>query len=178
MPSSRPSSRDVFEILVREHADMLCAFLRSLVMRDDVVDDLFQETMLVAWRRLGDYDRTRPFGPWLRGIAVRLALARRRRSARDFLATDPQVIEALECQMAAFELTPADSFRDQAERVRRCVERLPALLRDVVELGYERGMMLTHIARALDASEEAVKKRMQRARLMVAGCLQSTGGVS
>ncbi|MFO0874247.1 MAG: sigma-70 family RNA polymerase sigma factor [Phycisphaerales bacterium] len=173
MPSMRPSSRDVFEILVREHADMLCAFLRSLVARDDLVDDLFQETMLVAWRRLGDYDRSRPFGPWLRGIAVRLVLAQRRRSGRDLLACDPQVLEAMERHIGAFELVPADSFRARAERVRSCVDRLPALLRDVIELGYERGLMLSHIAAALDVSEEAVKKRMQRARLLVATCLQA-----
>ena len=30
--------------------------------------DLFQETMVVAWRRLDDFDHTRPFGPWLRGL--------------------------------------------------------------------------------------------------------------
>jgi len=32
-------------------------------------DDIWQETMLVAWRRFDDDDTTRPFGAWLRGIA-------------------------------------------------------------------------------------------------------------
>ena len=39
--------------------------------------------MLTAWRRLGDYDHTRPFGPWLRGIATRLVLRHRDRRFED-----------------------------------------------------------------------------------------------
>ena len=35
---------------------MLPGYRRSL-LRSDAVDDLFQETMLTAWRRLPDYDQ-------------------------------------------------------------------------------------------------------------------------
>ena len=48
---------------------MLTVFLRSRVNDEAAVDDLFQETMLVAWKRLDECDLSRPFGPWLRGIA-------------------------------------------------------------------------------------------------------------
>ena len=63
-----------FEILVRENTRMLTVFLRSRVKDEAAVDDLFQETMLVAWKRLDDCDLSRPFGPWLRGIAHRLVI--------------------------------------------------------------------------------------------------------
>ena len=67
-----PDARKLFETLVREHADMLTVYLRSALGDTSDVDDLFQETMVVAWRRLDDFDQTRPFGPWLRGIARNL----------------------------------------------------------------------------------------------------------
>ncbi len=55
MPDSSPvQAETVFEILVRENADMLVTYLRAMVWNAAAVDDLFQETMLVAWRRLGD----------------------------------------------------------------------------------------------------------------------------
>ncbi|MCP3905932.1 MAG: sigma-70 family RNA polymerase sigma factor [Planctomycetes bacterium] len=177
-PASGPSGHQVFEILVREHADMLTAFLRSLVRRQAVVDDLFQETMLVAWRRLADYDTDRPFGPWLRGIAVRLVLKHRQRSYRDFLNCEPAVLEALERRTHALDRLAGDSFRDRAGRLRRCLEKLPQRLRDVVELGYGHGLLLAQIADALDATEEAIKKRMQRARQMLHECLQARGGTA
>jgi RNA polymerase sigma-70 factor (ECF subfamily) len=164
----------VFEILVREHADMLIAFLRSIVLQSDAVEDLFQESMLVAWRRLGDYDRSMPFGPWLRGIAVRLVLQHRRKTARGSLSRDPEVLQVLEEQYRRFELQPADSFRDRVERLARCMDRLPPLLRDAVDLVYGRGLTLRGLAASLAATEEAAKKRIQRARQLLAECVQGS----
>ncbi len=172
------NAREIFEILVREHADMLTAFVRSLVSRSDLVDDLFQETMMVAWRRLGDYDRTQPFGPWLRGIAARLVLQHRRRSARGFLCCEPEVLTALEAEYRRFEQQPADSFRHRIEKLGSCLNRLPPLMRDAIDMVYGRGLSLQNLAATLEATEEAVKKRVQRARQMLAKCLEGSGGAA
>ncbi len=82
--------RDLFETLVREHAEMLTAFIRGTVRDGSLVDDIFQETMLTAWRRLDEYDKQRPFGSWLRGIAARVQLAAYRKSARGFTLCDEE----------------------------------------------------------------------------------------
>lgn len=170
-----PSGRQVFEILVREHADMLAAFLRSLVWRHEAVDDLFQETMLVAWRRLDDYDRSRPFGPWLRGIAAHLVMAHRRKVAtHGTLSCEPEVLEALEAEFSTLVARPGDSFRGRAESLHDCLAKLPDKMREVIELAYARGMLLRQIALAVNSGEEAVKKRIQRARDLLADCFQPT----
>ncbi len=165
-----PSGREVFEILAHEHADMLVAYLRSLVRRQDQVDDIFQETMLTAWRRLADYDRERPFAPWLRGIATRLVLQQRDRSARDLLICDTGVLEALE-ERHRQQAARHDSFRKTADRLLDCLRRLPTKLRAVIDLVYEQGLRLKQVGRELDSSEEAVKKRLQRGRRLLADCL-------
>ena len=72
-------ARKAFEILARENSRMLIVYLRSLVQDEAAIDDLFQETMVVAWRRLDECDLDRPFGPWLRGIASRLVMAHYRK---------------------------------------------------------------------------------------------------
>jgi RNA polymerase sigma-70 factor (ECF subfamily) len=165
----------VFEILAREHADMLTAFLRSLVRGDELVSDLFQETMLVAWRRLPAYDASRPFGPWLRGIASNLVLEQRRKSARAMLSCEPEVLEALEMRFERLMREPGDSFRERALKVEGCMEKLPETLRSVVDMAYARGLLLRQIAESISASEEAVKKRVQRARELLLRCFQSSG---
>jgi len=164
------SARQVFEILVREHASMLLAYLRALLRSDDAVDDLFQETMLTAWRRLGDYNHERPFAPWLRGIALRLVLRHRERRARSVPQFDQAVLEALEERFVAAHSSAA--FAALAERLRLCLNRLPDQLRAVFSLVYEQGLRLRAAARALAASEEAVKKRVQRGRQLLADCLR------
>ena len=175
-PTPGPSGSDVFEILARQHADMLAAFLRSLVRRPEIVDGLCQETMMVAWRRLADYDRERDFGPWLRGIAIRVVMHHRRKSRRDFLSCEPDVLEGLESRMRSLEGVAADSFRERAERLRGCIDRLPEMQREVIDLSYFRGMLLKQIAEAVEASEEAIKKRVQNARRLLADCLQTSVG--
>ena len=168
------SGHDVFEILVREHADMLTAYLRSLLRDDNAVDDVFQETMMVAWRRLDDYDRQRPFGPWLRGIGVRLVLQHRRQHAGRALCCAPDVLEALEQRFESLARLPGDSFRDRVDRLLECLRKLPEKLRVVVELTYARDIMLKQVAESIDATEEAVKKRVQRARQLLASCMNSS----
>ena len=172
-----PSGPAVFEILAAEHADMLVTFLRSVVRSVDLVDDLFQETMLTAWRRLPDYDRSRPFGPWLRGIAVRRVLKHRDRAARDLLHCDPAVLESLERRFEEFAPHP-DAFRESLERLTTCLGRLTGKIRDAILLTYREGLRLREVARRMEATEEAVKKRVQRGRQLLAECLRVAGGAS
>lgn len=169
------SGRDVFEILVREHADMLTAYLRSLLGADPTVDDIFQQSMLVAWRRLGEYDRSRPFGPWLRGIARTLVMEHHRRARSRAASTDPLVLAELDLRYDQVSALPGDTFRERAERLHACMARLPDAMRHAIEMVYARGLMLSAAADALGASEEAVKKRVQRARILLAECLRSGG---
>jgi RNA polymerase sigma-70 factor (ECF subfamily) len=171
-----PSGREVFEILARENADMLTAYLRSLLGADHALDDIFQEALVVAWRRLSEYDRQRPFGPWLRGIARNLVMEHHRRGRVRAAAVDEAVLEALDARFDQFGRS-GEGFRERAEQLLGCLSRLPESMREVVEMVYARGLMLKQIALAVGAAEETIKKRMQRARASLADCLR-TGEVA
>lgn len=171
MDSGPQDARMVFEILVREHADMLEAYLRTLLGRDSSVDDIFQEAMLVAWRRLKDYDRTRPFAPWLRGIAQMLVLEHGRKSRARPLTTDPAVLVEIDRRFELLGRAPGDTFRDRADRLLQCITRLPEAMRQAIELVYARNLSLAAAASSVGASKDAVMKRVQRARQLLAECL-------
>ena len=82
----KPALADVrvatLERLVCDHQAGLRAFIRALGVREDWVDDLAQETVLVAYRKLDDWDPERDAGRWLRGIARHLAANERRKAGR------------------------------------------------------------------------------------------------
>lgn len=170
--STGMSPKDLFEILVREHADMLATYLRCVVRDPTAVDDLFQETMLTAWRTLDRFDRSRPFGPWLRGIAGKLVLAHRRKTAKSFLLCDEQVLEHLEVRHVAFSRLPGDTLEDKLDGLRHCLKQLPERYRKAVELRYNEGLQGASLASRLDISGEAMKKRLQRGRARLLDCLQ------
>jgi RNA polymerase sigma-70 factor (ECF subfamily) len=164
-------AHSVFEILVREHADMLGAYLRTLLGSDSSLDDIFQETMLVAWRRLPDYDRSRPFAPWLRGIAQVLVLEHARKKRARPLTADPLVLVEIDRRFEQLAGSPGDTFKEKTERIWTCVGRLPETMREAINLVYVRGLQAAAAAESLSIGREAFGKRVQRARQLIAECL-------
>jgi len=167
---TEPEARDLFEILVRENADMLISFLRSTVRDPATAEDLFQETFLVAWKNLARFDRDRPFGPWLRGIAGRLVMAERRRGVRIRMLEESEM-ELLEGYFEEFSASQGDTWSEKLEALKRCLERLKPPLREALDLRYQTGLCCRTIAERVGDSLEAVKKRLQRARSYLALCL-------
>lgn len=176
MTTPAPDARQIYAILVREHADGLLVYLRAAVP-SSAVDDLFQEAVLVAWRRLADFDRSRPFGPWLRGIARNLVLDWRSRAGRMQLS-DPATLDQIERSIHTLERRPGDSFDDRIKVLEECLEALAPEQAEVVQLAYRSEQPLAAIARQVQANEETVKKRLQRARALLADCMTRKGALA
>ena len=171
-------SHQVFEILVRENADMLWAFLLSSTRDPVTAEDLFQEAFAVAWKNLDRYDRKLPFGPWLRGIASKLLLAhgRKMRRAKVYFC-DAESLELLEGQYAQFDSLHGDTWGDKLEALRGCIGKLEGARREVIELHYERGLNCRQIAERLGKGFEAVKKLLQRGRAELLVCIRARLGI-
>ena len=177
VPSAGQASRPVeplalFEILVRENADSLTAFLRASVYDQAAAEDLFQETMLIAWRKIADYDRSRPFGAWLRGIAKRLVLAHYRKAAKEVPLSRETVLDYLDQRMTQVDRQPGDTLDERIAALRDCIERLAPLFRDPIELHYKQHRTTEWIAGQLASTKDAIQKRLQRARVHLAECLE------
>lgn len=168
-----PAAKVLFEALVREHADMLWGFLRSIVRDAAAAEDLFQETLFTAWKTLDRYDASLPFGPWLRGIAGKLILARRRKLATHLLLTvDEASLEAIGTLYAQVATRPGDVWLDKLDLLRKCLAELPEMQREVIELYYWQDLDCQSMAEKLTRPLEAIKKRLQRARAALAECVQ------
>jgi len=164
-------AKGVFEILVREHAGMLRVYLRSAVYDEAAVDDLFQETMLTAWRLIDRFDSSRPFGPWLRGIAGKLVLAWRRQHAAGPLLCDAAALEQLDVRLSNVQRLPGDTLDEKLEALRRCVAALPDHYQATLDGRFREQLSPPEIASRLQLNLETVKKRLQRARAMLLDCM-------
>jgi RNA polymerase sigma-70 factor (ECF subfamily) len=163
-------AKKLFEALVREHADMLTVYLRSALGNVPEVDDLFQETMIVAWRRLDDFDHTRPFGPWLRGIAKKLLQTHYRKEMSR--PCTEVTLDRIEARLAQIGNNSGDTWKEKLEVLRGCVRGLPEDYHAVVMRRYFQGQAIQQLAGALGLSTAAVKKRLQRARAWVLECME------
>ena len=162
----------VFEILVRENEAMLMTYLRATVRNQAVVEDLFQETMLVAWRKLDEYDRSCPFGPWVRGIAAKLVMAHFRKAKSDTMIAGCDTLEYLSQQIEHIHERPGDTWGQKIDALKHCIEALPDHYQHMIELRYFKHQPASKISEITKVSLEAVRKRLQRARALLLDCLK------
>jgi RNA polymerase sigma factor (sigma-70 family) len=167
------NSTELFELLVREHSRMLAAYLRAAGCDGALVDDVWQETMIVAWRKLDQFDRSKPFGPWLRGIAARTMLSAQRKHARLSLIGDEHLLEDLSQRFERVHQLNGDTLDEKLGVLRDCLSRLSDSDRQCLELRFKEGLMPAAISTRLDLALEAVKKRLLRAKHRVQICFES-----
>lgn len=166
-------AKAVFEVLMRENADMLLAFLRASVRDKDAIDDIFQETMVVAWRRMGEFDRDRSFGKWLRGIARNFVLSHYRKSGKTPLALDESMLDWMDGKFAQIQTQNGDTLSEKLSLLRECVSALSEDKKKTIEARYIEQFSLDEIVSKLDVTLETVKKRLYRAKAQLADCVES-----
>ena len=165
------SATDVFEILMREHAEMLLAFVRSSVRDPHAVDDIFQETMVIAWRRIDDFDRNRSFGKWIRGIAGKLVLVHFRKAGKNPLHCDAVTLEWLESRFERVEKLKGDTLCLKLDLLKDCIASLSDDNRKTIEARYLELHSLEQIVTRLGIPLQTVKKRLYRAKIQLEACL-------
>jgi len=170
--TKKTEAKAVFEILVRENQAMLLTYLRAVAWDKSVADDLFQETMIIAWKKLAEFDHSRPFGPWLRGIAAKIVMAHFRKAKSDVMLLNPETLEYLSEQLQHINQGPGDTWDEKIEALTHCIEALPDHHRQAVELRYFQQTTVSKIAETSKTTVENIKKRLQRARSQLLDCLK------
>ncbi len=157
---------DLFGVLVRRYERELYGYLRRYVGHDDLAADVFQNTFVAVFTKVGQYQPGRPARPWLYTIATHQAIdALRRRNRRaDRRGGDPADATPLDALpgSAAGPVEEAEAA-ELRTRMRAAVDELPELLRQVIILAYFQGLRYQEIADALDIPLGTVKSRLHAA---------------
>jgi RNA polymerase sigma-70 factor, ECF subfamily len=140
-------------------------FLRSFRDRA-LADELMQETFLKIHRGRASYLTSLPVRPWVFTIASHVRRDELRRRYRIKEACDEEALSQAEERQAlesAALATAEDGSREQRERVRDALDRLPESQRVVLHLHRFEGMTFGQVASILGTSEVAVRGRAFRA---------------
>ncbi|QGJ68522.1 RNA polymerase subunit sigma [Planctomycetales bacterium 10988] len=160
-----------FKRLVIEHHVPLRAFVRTLGVDPEWVDDLAQEVFLVALREQESFDRQQDLGKWLRGIARNLVRNEIRKQARRQRILHEGLAELL-VETSAEEPEAALWKTSQLTALRDCVEQLPAKSRQLVTNRYCDGWKAPDLADNLGMSAVAVRKALMRIRRQLKACIE------
>ena len=168
----REGDEDAFREIVHRYKHSLYAFLKRFLNRQDLVEDVFQETFLQVYTSSDKFDSTRPLRPWLFTIAANKAKDALRKMQRHSSMSLGAVADSSDVSvddvinlLASYKITPDQevSKDETAERVRGVIAEMPENLRGILILAYFEQFSYKHMAEILSIPIGTVKSRLHTA---------------
>ncbi len=170
-----PVEREQFIEHVREYHAGLRGFVRSLGVDPLWVDDVAQEAFIVAYNRFDEFDQSRDFGAWLRGIARNLVINERRKDARRKRILSDNLTDVLLASSSATDEAPeemGDYAQARLTALRECVQALPERSLRLLRSRYEEEHSAQDIAEEFEMKPPAVRKSLERLRSALRECME------
>ena len=163
---------DAFEELFRQYQGEVYRWIVRIVRNPGVVEELTVETFWRIHRHQKRFDAHRPFGPWARRIATRVAVDYLKSTAYREPAGELREPLIRPVQPAGPDPALQAEMRDQ---IARAFFSLPVRLRVAASLALIEECQYQEIASALDISLSAVKMRVARAAALLRANLERMG---
>lgn len=162
-------NRSHFLTLFLKHQTDLKAYIRSVVPRADDAEDLLQEVALICWQKFDEFDETRPFGAWARGIATKKILQHRTKDQRQPTPFSPEAIDVV---LQSFDRHSEEDISRRAVALENCVAALQDRGRRLLRLRYGESLSLIDLAGRLNMQPEAAQKALFRIRKQLKDCVR------
>jgi RNA polymerase sigma-70 factor (ECF subfamily) len=152
------------------HERRIFGFLLALVPAWSDAEDLLQESSVVMWRKLDEFEPGTDFAAWALSIARYQVLSYRKKQRRERVFFSERTLEMLADQMAALGRSE-DARRDALEH---CIARLNTRDRELVRLRYVSGATTQGVADSLGRSVQAVYKALNKIHEQLLMCIRRT----
>jgi len=163
---------DAFREIINRYKNGLYAFLKRFLTRQDLIDDVFQETFMQLFNSRDSFDVSRPLRPWLFTIAANKAKDALRKRQRKYAISIGSIAEAQEMSfdevlntITADETRPYEELQkgEMAERVRSVIADMPENLREILILSYFNKFSYKQMSQILSIPIGTVKSRLHTA---------------
>lgn len=165
-----------FHDLIRPFERRVYLMALSLLRNEAEAEEVAQETFLRAFRSLASFRADAKFSTWLISITLNEARTRLRRSQTVKFESldapedeDPEARHLTPALLRDWREVPSEAVERSEVRaiLRRAIDELPTIYREVFMLRDVEEMSVNEIAKAMNLGVSAVKVRLHRARLML-----------
>ena len=164
--------RDAYWVIVDHYKLMVRSHVASILFNHSDIDDLIQETFITAYKKLSEFDTSKDFGSWIRGIAhFKLTNYMRATKRRGHLMTNfkEKVVEIISPELdEKFKLETDDSIKALLE----CISKLPQNMRLVVKSGLN-GTKAQVLAEEMNSTPGAIYNLQYRANGLLRNCVKN-----
>jgi RNA polymerase sigma-70 factor (ECF subfamily) len=174
LPLSDDAKTDAFVALLMEHRHRLVAFIAKQLVNAADVEDVFQRTSIVLWKKMADFDPEGSFFHWACGVAYNevrnfLTVQRRNRlhfdvDLLDLLAEEAEhEAELSETRLAAMRTCISNLSERQQQILRRCYDGTSSITDIAASLGRNRGALYKQLARLRNKLLDCIRIRLGQA---------------
>ncbi|MBI2682825.1 MAG: RNA polymerase sigma factor [Acidobacteriales bacterium] len=155
---------ELLDRLIEQYQHRLLRYLMFLTGRQEVAEDLFQETWVRVLERGAQYNGRSRFDTWLFAIARHLVIDASRKKTTLSLEAFTEPDHGVPMEIAAAGPSPLEDTerRELAESLGRALARLDGVQREVVLLRFQEEMSLDEIAEITESPLSTVKSRLYR----------------
>jgi RNA polymerase sigma-70 factor (ECF subfamily) len=172
LTSYAAGNQAAFSIIVTRYKNGLYAFLQKFLNRQDLIEDVFQETFLQLFTSRESFDPARPLRPWLFTIAANKAkdaLRKQQRTAAISIGaianSDEMSFDDALNTITSDNVVPYDNLeRDEISvLVRGVIADIPENLREILILAYFNKFSYKQMSQILSIPIGTVKSRLHTA---------------
>ena len=169
--------RNAYALIVRRWQPVLARYVRRLLGQSaEAAEDVLQDVFIKVYVNLNDYDRARPFGPWIYRIARNEALSFLRKRK-----TEPPLVTGEDAQIIIERLSDGTDVQEMSERlriedkVRAAIMQLDLRYRDVLVLRFLEDKGYDEISEIMQVPPGTVATLINRGTKQLRSALEALG---
>jgi RNA polymerase sigma-70 factor, ECF subfamily len=163
--------RTALSVLYRSYHGRLCRFLSRLTRRADIIEEVINDCLWIAWQKAGSFHGDSRVSTWIMGIAYRCGLKALRQHGSEPVDEDSIPEDRIPSH-------DPDEDRELRDWLGKGLDRLTVDQRVVIELVYGVGHTLDDVAVIMQCPVGTVKARLFHARVKLRNVLPGLAGAT
>jgi RNA polymerase sigma factor (sigma-70 family) len=157
----------LIRLLMAERGKVL-AYIRSIVRRDDMAEDVFQDVSILALNKRAEIIDEHHFLRWIRAASKLTALNAIRKARVRELTLDDQVLDVLEANWAR---TDDDSEAAVAAALDECLKGLSPSAQQIIRERFEAGRSVIEVAKVTGRQVDSLYVAISRIYRALSDCI-------
>jgi RNA polymerase sigma-70 factor (ECF subfamily) len=168
MPTDEEDREQLLRRVLGERLKII-PYLRSIVRRRDMAEDIFQDLCVLALQKRQELAALPHLGSWPRTAARQLAMNALRKRSNQSVQLGDKVHDLMDRHWDALDSTTGSSM---GEALEGCVQRLAPGAKDIINARYVEGLGCSELAQRLGRPVESLYVTLSRIHKKLAKCIQ------
>lgn len=168
---TKAGNKQAYSVLVQRYEALIRACLRVRLNNTHEAEDLAQDTFIVAYDKIQQFQHGASFSAWLRGIAVNLLRNHQRKHTPISIGGSQDLENLIELQIE--QDYQSDNEALLITHLNLCMDKLDEKMRTLLTEHFHQGYSLSELSRKYSIGHSTMTMRMYRLRQNLKNCIEN-----